>query len=228
MNDLQKDSAILIVAALEREIEPLVRKRLPGVEFLVTGEGRGNAERAVRSRFTEGRYKAVICTGFAGALSPQLRIGDLIVDQSRWHGTEPPSTATPLKAHFGTVITVDEIVGAVRKRQLAATFNNGEIACVDMESAAVAKVCEEFQVPLLLIRVISDLSNEDLPIDFNACRDKSGRVSNRKVLQAVARKPQTIKGLLELNRRARLGAANLAEFIAEWLTGEKNVAMPGD
>jgi adenosylhomocysteine nucleosidase len=228
MSDLSKKSPILIVAALEREIAPLVRKRLPGVEFLVTGEGRSNAERALRSRLTEGRYKAVICTGFAGALSPQLRIGDLIIDKSRWRGTELPSTATPFKTHFGTVITVDEIVGAVGKRQLAATFNDGEIACVDMESAAVAKVCDEFQMPLLLVRVISDLSDEDLPIDFNACRDKSGRVSNRKVLQAVTRKPQAIPGLLELNRRARLGAANLAEFITEWLTGEKNATIPGD
>src|SRR5262249_41378181 len=108
-----------------------------------------------------------------------------------------------------------------------ATFAAREIACADMESAAVAKVCDEFQIPLLLIRVISDLSDEDLPIDFNLCRDKSRRVSNKKVLQAVAKKSQTIKGPVELNRRSQLGAENRAELIAGWLTGETEAELPG-
>ena len=227
MNELQNQAPFLIVAALERELAPLVHKRLEDVEFLVTGEGRSNAECALRSRLAEGAIEAVICCGFAGALSPQLCIGDLIIDKSRWRDADTVAATASLTVYPGTIVTVDEIVGAAAKRDLAANFARSEIACVDMESAAIIAVCDEHKIPLLLIRAISDLCDEDLPIDFNACRDQSGRVKNAKVLRAVARRPQAIKGLLELNRRAKIGAANLANFIERLLAGEKKAAAQG-
>ncbi len=37
------------------------------------------------------------------------------------------------------------------------------VHCVEMEGAAVAQVCEDYQIPLQLVRVISDSANEDSP-----------------------------------------------------------------
>ncbi len=227
MNDLTQKIPLLIVAALDREIAPLRRKNLAGVEFLVTGEGRRNAERALRAHLASKSAAAVICIGFAGALSPHLRIGDLLIDKSRWRGADVPSEAAPFMMHFGTIITVDEIVGATGKRQLATNLAENEIACVEMESAAVVAVCAEHQLPVLLVRVISDLYDEDMPIDFNACRDASGRVSNKKVLKALVAQPKAIKGLLELNRRAKIGAANLADFVERLLGREEKATVQG-
>jgi adenosylhomocysteine nucleosidase len=42
-----------------------------------------------------------------------------------------------------------------------------EVLCVEMEGAAVAQVCFEYKVPYVIIRTISDESNENSVVDFN-------------------------------------------------------------
>ena len=41
-----------------------------------------------------------------------------------------------------------------------------ELGCVEMEGAAVAQVCHEYQKPCLVLRVISDNANHNAAIDF--------------------------------------------------------------
>lgn len=41
-----------------------------------------------------------------------------------------------------------------------------DVKCVEMEGAAVAQVCHEFNIPFLVIRIISDALNENTTIDF--------------------------------------------------------------
>lgn len=40
------------------------------------------------------------------------------------------------------------------------------VLCVEMEGAAVAQVCYEYQIPFTIIRTISDIADEHAPIDF--------------------------------------------------------------
>ena len=40
------------------------------------------------------------------------------------------------------------------------------VLCVEMEGAAVAQVCYEYDVPFTIIRTISDIADEHAPIDF--------------------------------------------------------------
>ena len=42
------------------------------------------------------------------------------------------------------------------------------ILCVEMEGAAVAQVCYEYDIPYTVIRTISDVADEQSPIDFPA------------------------------------------------------------
>lgn len=40
------------------------------------------------------------------------------------------------------------------------------VLCVEMEGAAVAQVCVEHSIPFLIIRTISDIADENSPLDF--------------------------------------------------------------
>jgi adenosylhomocysteine nucleosidase len=218
---------VLVVAALARELASLGREARPDIALMETGEGIRNADRAVRSWLDQRAARAVLGIGFAGALSPSLRADDLVIAREvrgvDREGESYASSPALLSAagqvridglHFGTTITVDKVVGeASAKRELAAFLAQGEIGCVDMESSAVARACGERGLPFLIVRSITDLLNEDLPIDFNRCRAADGRVSAQRVIMAALARPQSFKGLLELKRRSDGCAERLAAFV---------------
>ena len=218
---------VLVVAALKRELAAIARDRRGPLALLDTGEGPRNAERALRAWLSGHQARAVINVGLAGALSAALQAGDVaIACEVRGPDRQVDASRSPLfqtaaqinDIRIGTAITVDEIVcKAADKRRLAEAFAVGETAWVDMESLAVAEVCDELQTPYLIVRAISDAFDEDLPVDFNRCRDREGRVSPRRVVQAALLKPRAFKGLMALNRRADLCAGNLAAFIRRLL-----------
>jgi adenosylhomocysteine nucleosidase len=218
---------VLIVAALKRELAAIARDRSPTLALLDTGEGPRNAERALRAWLDEHQARAVINVGLAGALSASLEAGDIVIAREiRGPNCLFDATASPLfqtaarlpQIRIGTAVTVDEIVcKATDKRRLVESVGVNETAWVDMESTAIAAVCDELQMPYLIVRAISDRFDEDLPVDFNRCRDASGRVSSRRVVQAALARPRAFKGLLALKRRADLCADNLAAFIRQLL-----------
>jgi len=222
---------LLVVAALARELEPLGREPRAGVALIETGEGTGNAERAIRSWLERRNARAVLGIGFAGALSDSLRVGDCVIacevrgpdrDGETFAASSNLLSAAELVGigglRFGIAITVDEIVvEAAAKRRLAALLSKDKIGCVDMESIAIARVCSERGIPFLIVRAITDLLDEDLPVDFNRCRTVDGRVSAQKVIRAALLRPRSFKGLLELNRRSEVCAEKLASFIRQLL-----------
>ena len=226
--ELESDaSPILVVAALKRELAGLARQPQRGLAFVETGEGPRNANRALRSWLEKRSARAVINIGLAGALSPILRVGEVVIArETRRAGASFDASRSPLfqiaermeDIRPGVAITVDEIVcEAKSKRRIAASLAADEIAWVDMESAAIASVCLELNVPFLIARAISDAFDEDLPLDFNRCRNPDGRVSPRKVIQSAIVRPRALKGLIELKRRSETCSERLAIFVRELL-----------
>ena len=217
---------IVVVAALARELAPLRRGGNSSLDFVVTGEGVQNAERELALKLNEVQPRAVLGVGFGGALSASLEIGDLVVVSMIDGLIEIQPSETLLAAaqtlsmdriKTGIAITVDEVVcEAAAKRRLAARLSIAEPAVVDMESAVIARICAERRIPFLIVRAVSDLLDEDLPVDFNRCRNEGGRISSLKVIRAAAGRPGAVKGLLELQRRSRLCADRLAEFVEEF------------
>jgi nucleoside phosphorylase len=173
------------------------------------------------------RVRAVVNIGLAGALTPSLECGDLIIAQEVRGRDSICPTASLLKAatriqlqgskiYAGTIITLDKILcRASEKQQLAQQLSPGTIACVDMESAAVAEVCQQLQTPCLIVRSISDRSAEDLPLDFNRCRKKAGNLDLFRLLFLALQQPTSFYGLLELRRRSRRSAEHLARFVEQ-------------
>ena len=65
----------------------------------------------------------------------------------------------------GTIASGDKFFAEqADKEQLHAAIP--EILCVEMEGAAVAQVCYEYEIPFVVLRIISDECNENSSIDF--------------------------------------------------------------
>ncbi|MFY9553854.1 MAG: hypothetical protein WAV47_03935 [Blastocatellia bacterium] len=214
---------LLVVAALGRELTALDRAD-PDLVLLETGEGTDNAERQLETWLKEYSARAVLSIGFAGALSSSLKATELVIATDVYDSTAKPdakllSAAKRVKMdgpslRFGLALTSHQILWqAESKRAFANSLPPKEIGFVDMESAAIARVCDRQGLPFLIARSITDLLDEDLPLDFNQYRDASGRVDSKQVMKAALLKPRAIKALLELQTRSRVCAERMAEFV---------------
>ena len=77
--------------------------------------------------------------------------------------TEEFSLAPTL--HFGDIASGDQFINSVEKRNEILSLLP-DIQCVEMEGAAVAQVCLEFNVPFTVIRTISDTADQNARVDF--------------------------------------------------------------
>lgn len=213
----------LVVAAEAREFDG-IREQMgsgvplpwPGAKFAreVIREGvrwwlvaNGPGPRLVKEALEQRRnVDGAISTGFCGALDPALAVGDVVICG------DPPVTRHPFVQ--GRVYSADHVaVTAEEKRQLRKS--SGAVA-VEMESAAVAQKAAEWGVPFRCIRVVSDVAEEDLPLDFNRFRDAAGRFGlSRIALHAMIHPFTVLPALLRLNRNCRYAGKQLGVFFAD-------------
>jgi len=218
-----------VIAALRRELRDLRRLAHDDLVFLEAGVGTDTTTERLTKVLEKQRVDFVLGAGMAGALSPHLGIGDLvIVERVIGPSTLPtfPQLCSLAKLvrldgvdiHMGAAVTTNEFIcKASRKRSLAAALGTRQAGCVDMESWAVAWVCTERRIPFLIVRSISDLFEEDLPLDFNRCRDSRGDLDMLKLGTATLRRPSSLKGLWQLRKRSTLCSQRLAWFVDQFL-----------
>lgn len=69
------------------------------------------------------------------------------------------------KVIYGDIASGDQFISSLKKiKKLNKKLPTA--ICVEMEGAAVAQVCFEYEVPFSIIRVISDKANDNATIDF--------------------------------------------------------------
>jgi hypothetical protein len=81
---------------------------------------------------------------------------------------------------------------------------------VDLESASYAAAAQAARVPWLILRAISDTSEEALPALLNRCRDNGGAVRRAGVLRGLLSDPRPLPTLLRLRQRVEHCAPVLA------------------
>ena len=166
------------LAPMEHELQPLVRRlglagggsryegRLGELEVvaMLTNIGMAAAASATE-RMLDERVDWVVVVGIAGGVDPDIKIGDLVVPEvviDRANHTEhTPSELGDVPAR-GMLSCGDELV--IEPEALAAMAAAGVVA-VDMETAAVAAVCEHAGRPWSVFRSISDHTGEGLVDD---------------------------------------------------------------
>ncbi len=172
-------SKVAIIAAMERELAPLVRgwKRgilssgdttftlfeSDGVLAVIAGMGCKNAEQAARAVVAQYRPTLLISAGLAGALIRSLKAGSvftpsLVVDAA--DGAEYRCVADGNHVSGGILVSSGEIAGVEAKRELVTRFHG---LVVDMEAAGVAKVAQQEQIGFRSVKAISDEADFAMP-----------------------------------------------------------------
>jgi adenosylhomocysteine nucleosidase len=99
-------------------------------------------------------------------------------------------------------------------RTAAEKANLKDIAdAVEMESFAVLAEAYAWMSEGIAVRAISDVADEDLPLDFNRVVTDSGDLSVARLAGQIIRNPSAIPGLVRLGRRSEEAARRLADFL---------------
>jgi adenosylhomocysteine nucleosidase len=192
------------------------------VAVATSGPGREAARRATDLLIIGHRPRWIISTGFAGALNPAFARNDLVLPDElidRQGARHPVAKPTELGAscahHKGRLLTVDRpVTSREEKSELSRTF---QADLVDMETTAVAAVCDEKLVRFLSIRVISDDAHAELPREVATLMSRKGSYRVGAALRAVWQRPSSLKDFWTLYEHALEAADRLARFVVRCL-----------
>jgi nucleoside phosphorylase len=213
------ECAALICFAVKEEAAEFgkILRSFPDATILVTGMGKKNSGNAVRKTLETSGARLVLTCGFAGALNPQFKIGDVIFFTNDLPLGNLLRESGAIQAKFLCAECV--AITALEKEKLRRETNAD---AVEMESEIIHTICRERGIPCATVRVISDVANEDLPLDFNALMTREQKISFGKLAVALAKSPQTIPRLLQLQRNTRLGSRRLSEVLQKLLRAGRN------
>lgn len=194
--------------------------RYDGIRIVVVESGAGmvRAERAARALLAVHSPAWVLSCGFAGALQPQLKVGDIVAatdlvdDNGHDLKIDLGMASDPARhLHVGRIATVGKIVRTVADKHALAERTGG--LAVDMETFAVAQVCQELQRKFLAFRVISDDLSTDLPPEVMSIFGDTGAVRFGAVVGSLWKRPGSITDLFRLREQANQAAEHLADFL---------------
>ena len=195
------------------------------VNVLLTGVGGKAACLETTKIVWDGNVRVCISSGLAGALRGDYRLGDILAAKEvRAVGSKRvvASDAELLlvaEEHgartVGSFYSAERVIGsAAEKREL------GRVAdAVEMESGDVLYDASAFAAKVIAIRGISDIVDEDLPMDFNRVMTPSGQVSISKVLGEVVRHPTSVPALIRFGKHGRMAAKELCAFLDRYVEG---------
>jgi len=219
-----------IIAALPAEARAAGARDAPvgemvriaeSVLLIRCGVGRARAARAARDLIDAGAG-ALLSWGTAAALSRELHHGDVVLPhqvlsrEGRRFSTDTQwrdRLCATLESYgrccyAGTVAEADSVLENVDDKLLLHALSGALIA--DMESAAVAEVCERVELPLLVVRAVSDRVAMRIPACALAAVDPSGDVKLAPCLGKLLLAPGDLLALLRLARSFRAACAALA------------------
>jgi adenosylhomocysteine nucleosidase len=168
--------SIAIVAALEREVEPLIRnwtrvqREYLGRKFtffehektvvVCCGMGLEPARRASEAVIALYDPARLLSVGFAGALTTDLRVGDIFEPSAIIDARDCSRIPVRVSASRNLLLSFGSVAGTAQKAKLAEAFG---AKAVDMEAAAVAAAAAAHGIGFAAIKVISDEAEFEMP-----------------------------------------------------------------
>ena len=231
----------LVLTPMPVELKPVVgamrlrstgdgthRGTVGGVDVLATlaGIGVAAAERTARRRIDQIQPTHVLVVGVAGGIRPDLAVGSLVVPATVQAADDEDPTVLGLARHAhplggtvldGALITTRDLI---TERAVHDAHQAAGIDAVDMETAAIAAVCDELAVPWTAFRGISDHVDEALLADpaILGMLGPDGTPRPGAAARAVLRRPTILRSFARLgmgSRRATKVAAGAATAAIE-------------
>ena len=214
-------SRVAIVAALEWEVRPLVNswgvseREFSGRRFrffeygevvlVCGGIGAEAARRATEAVIALYTPDVVYSAGFAGALDPMLKVGDVL--QPRRVVNANDGSSLTLEQGEGELVSFGSVASAAQKGSLRESF---QAQAVDMEAAAVARAAEARGAEFAVVKVISDEFDFDFPA-MERFVDSNGRFLEGGFAWYTALRPWLWLKLARLARNSRRASLALCE-----------------
>ncbi len=167
-------SRIAIIAAMEREVRPLIRSwKVRMIEHggrryrlfengdaavICGGIGAEVARRATEAVIREINPVRVISAGFAGALDGSLQVGRILEPRTVINAAD--GVRTEVGSGEGILVTCASVAGKEQKIRLGKVYG---ASAVDMEAAAVAQGAQARGVEFAALKAISDAADFRLP-----------------------------------------------------------------
>jgi adenosylhomocysteine nucleosidase len=218
-------SKVAIVAALEREVHPLVRnwrisqKEHDGRGFcffeqedvvvVCGGIGAVAARRAAEAVIAIYAPAVIYSTGFAGALDPALKVGEIV--QPRRVVDANDGSSVSLDAGEGVLVTFTSVADPEQKAKLRDSFS---AQAVDMEAAAVARAAEARGVGFAVVKVISDAADFMVP-SMERFIDAQGRFSEARFAGFTAIRPWLWSAVFRLARNSLRASVALCDCLSK-------------
>ena len=208
--------------------------RRGGCDVLVaqTGVGPDRAAAACREVLCGHPVDLIVSAGLACALVP-ARIGDLLVGtdvrmeaddhEASEHVTRlcaggmvaaavRAAERAGLPVRAGSFVTAPRILWHSAEKQAMAEIT-GAIG-LDMESAALADAAVDNNVPFVIVRSVSDLVDESLPVDLNLFMRPADWL---KGLAACVAAPSCVGGILRLRAQMRTASERMSRFFERFV-----------
>lgn len=228
--DLRRRMVIQEVVA-ERHCK-LYRGKFENRDALLVKTGMGKERAESATKFILERYPvaAVISLGFAGALAPELRIGDVVICSTLYCDSRAEVFASDAhllslasqgpagiaaRSCIGSSVTVLHLEASPQKmHELRGTFH---AHIVDNESYWIASIASASTIPFIVIRSISDdMQHSVQPFDQILTAD--GELLWKKAVLCFLSHPWYLVNVFTLFRNTRLAKRNMATFISHLVT----------
>jgi adenosylhomocysteine nucleosidase len=253
------DRSIAVLAAVHSEISPLIksgarRARQGGDSFsawegslngsnlllVLTGMGRRRAAEAARLVLDRRPVSMLLSVGFCGALSADLRVGDLVLCQrlmvaesdpgSRVIASDPSLVQAALRLATrnraitaGTSLVVDRIIRKPDEKKSLRAGTGADV--VEMESYWIGQVCEQKGIPFLALRAVSDQADDLLP-DLGDAVDQPGSMEWA-AARSLFRHPGEWGRLLHFIQNMGAARRSLNQLLVEFIGRNRPGMGPG-
>ncbi len=222
---------VAIVAALEREVRPLIKNwrvrerdfdgrcfrffEKDDVVLVCGGIGAAAARRAAEAVIVLFAPSILYSAGFAGALDPQLKVGEVFCPKRVINAGDGSSIV--LNDGKGVLVSFGAVADSGQKRKLRESFG---AQAVDMEAAAVLRAAEARGIAFGAVKAISDDSEFDLP-PTDRFVDAEGNFSESRFALFVAVRPWMWPRVLRVASNSNQASRALSAHLSQRAIGDR-------